>query len=146
MRKAQFRRVKQQTLRRGRRVYRVQTVTNNRVTQTRHVNAQLVAAACHGRQADACLLQRFVSCKHDVMCRRRLADRVINHLPWAIRPVTNQWQINRALIIFDHTHDDGNVVFFNEALLECAVECALCVEGSCEHHEPGSFHVEPMHD
>ena len=69
MRKAQFRRVQQQSLPLRRRVCRVQTIANDRVAQTRQVNPQLVAAARDGREADARLHERPVSCKHDVVRR-----------------------------------------------------------------------------
>ena len=71
---------------------------------------------------------------------------MINHLPWTIRPVADQRQIDRALIVFDNARNDGNVIFFNASLLECTVQCALRVKVSRENHESGCFHIETVND
>lgn len=146
MRKAQFRGMQQQALALGRWACRVQTVANDRVAQTRQVNTQLVAAARDGREADARLHERLVSCNHNVMCSRRLADCMINHLPWTIRPVADQRLIDRTLIVFDNARNDGNVVFFDKPPLERTIERALRVEASRKNHESGGFHIETVND
>ena len=108
--------------------------------------AQLVAATGDRRETNAGLVVRLVSFEHLKARRRWLADRVIDDLSWSIRPVADEWQIDAAVVRLDDARHHGDVIFFDQSLFEGAIERALRVQVSREHHQPGSFHIEAMHD
>ncbi len=77
---------------------------------------------------------------------RGLADAVIDHLSWAVRPIANERQVNRARVRFDQAVRDGFVILAYDAGFECAADGALRLNAAREHHEPRGFHVEPVDD
>lgn len=110
------------------------------------MNPQLMTAACHRHQANARLTERFFARDDGVARGRRFANRKIDHLPWTVRPVADQRQVNRALVAGDEAGHNGFVILRYESLLERTVEGALRVHISCKNHQPRRLHVEPMHD
>ena len=104
-----------------------------------------MAAACDGGESDPRALSEYVVIEDSEMRRCRFAKGVIDHLSWAVRPIANQRQIDRACVLCNQSMRDRHVVLADGALLKRATDGALGVNAAREYHQPGGFHVEAMH-
>lgn len=124
----------------------IEAVADNRVAQRREMHAQLVAAAGDRRESDAGSLRERIACKHGEMCRRRFANRVINHLPRPVGPIANQGQIDGARVVHNQAVRDRNIVFADRALFKRAADRTLRSNAAREHHQARGLHIETMYD
>ena len=146
MRKSQFRSMQHQAVTRNGRGQRVQAVADDWVAKRCEMYAQLMAAAGDGCEPYSRALQECIACEHyEVRCRW-FANCVINHLSRAVGPVANQWQIDRASVVFNQAVRDRDVVLADRALFERATDRSLGVNATGEYHQARGFQVESMHD
>src|SRR5690606_10678051 len=73
-----------------------------------------------------------------------LAALVADLLARSSRPVGDQWQVDRALVLADKTGDHGIVGLADLALLEGARQRRLSLTGAGKHHQAGGIQVEAV--
>ena len=67
-----------------------------------------------------------------------------HHLLWAVRPVTDEWQIDLSGILLNLPPDLCHVGLFRfpPLKLETKVSVSLSIHG--QHHHTGGIHIQPM--